>query len=237
MKRSLGLEWLIVATLFLCMLAPGAILLAQSWTMQELQEMEENMEHVCQNSAPVDCIKELTFLQRVHYGPYTLRQMPWVLDMHEMYERAQVWDEALDQMHMARWLLIRNEFSLQHYRDVIKALATIPELGECGERTDDGLLYRNQTDRCTARRLYFADTLVNTLELQMKIAEQTGDRAEWQGVYILAKNAEAVTLGIRGPDFIIDDRTLSMVPNHSIEPRYRWRRYTDIAREAQEILQ
>jgi|TARA_Y100000296_G_C5175004_1_gene259580 hypothetical protein len=178
---------------------------------------------------------EITFYQRIHYGLYTQKQMPYVCEALKYQREAQDYQGAQDRISQLYWLSLRGE-GVDDLSRAILCFIWLPTETDCTERT--GWRPDKDTLFCRQQRRYIADQFIAATQLQIVVAEETQDKVAFEALRGLANVTSYHVLGVDGPEWVIELRgdEIYQSRNNDIRTRYRTRTYREIARKAEQSI-
>ena len=168
------------------------------------------MEKVCSEDFNPEQVIECTYTQRVNLGIHTLKQIPYLVELHLWYRDRAEWDDASNITHQMRWLITKNNY--RGINDLVETLTWIPDDHTCFEK--DGWRYVKWSDGCEDLRYYVVDCFI----LATGIAEVM---EKWEAVQFLAMATSQLSLGVTGESLYIVNREYKYELNMSIPNQYR----------------
>ena len=179
-----------------------------------------------------DLYRQIDYLIRINEGLYSIKRLPYLLDLMEWNKQLRDWEEVSDKGGLIRWLLGRNEPNVENFRKLLVKLIDMPVDRDCMEK--EGWIYNNNTLECVELRLFLADSYISAVEVQQSIVGMSETSEEWLLLSQIAEATAEIVYGVDGPPIIYVEtfEGLESRPNPEISPKYMPDRYLSIANDA-----
>jgi hypothetical protein len=177
-----------------------------------------DLEQRCAVTETPEQIQECNYSRRINYGPYSLEQLPDLIELYVIHRTQGEYDEAVEVAHMLKWLVIKNDSS--GYIRVMSNLTYLPEevaQHECFLRSARTVWMYANNGECNGYRLMIADSHILAYDLAKFAGKPDAMKA-------IAKKLSVITAGILGlPLTVIREYDGSLVEeyNTDIPNKYR----------------
>ena len=179
---------------------------------------------------------EIIYAIKINEGLYSLSQFPYIMKDLDISINEKDWENSLDLIDWAVWLLAKNAIRVEMWRSFTNKLLVTPTPAKCW--VIEGLYYSTNTYECTSNRKFIADSYIIALNLQQQMYRHTGLRQDLENVAMLAGILELRVYGVDGQPYIITRQYggIQQVDNLTIREDYLPYRYRIIQRDAEKEL-